>query len=50
VSLNGVSYPAKVLLDESISTGVILIPRSFGIPISAPVTATLTAIKKAQEA
>jgi NADH-quinone oxidoreductase subunit G len=50
VSLNGVSYPAKVLLDESISTGVMLIPRSFGIPIKEPVAVTLTAIEKAQEA
>lgn len=50
VSLNGVSYPAKVLLDESISTGVVLIPRSFGIPITAPVAVKLTALKKAQEA
>jgi NADH-quinone oxidoreductase subunit G len=50
VSLNRVSYPAKVLLDESISTGVMLIPRSFGIPIKEPVAVTLTAIEKAQEA
>ncbi|MFO7584018.1 MAG: molybdopterin-dependent oxidoreductase, partial [Anaerolineales bacterium] len=50
VSLNGVSYPTKVLLDESISTGVILIPRSFGIPIKEPVAVTLTAVEKAQEA
>jgi NADH-quinone oxidoreductase subunit G len=50
VSLNGVLYPAKVLLDESISTGVMLIPRSFGIPIKEPVAVTLTAIEKAQEA
>jgi NADH-quinone oxidoreductase subunit G len=50
VSLNGVSYPAKVLLDESISTGVMLIPRSFAIPITAPVAVTLSAIEKAQEA
>lgn len=50
VSLNGVSYPAKVLLDESISTGVVLIPRSFGIPITDPLAVKLTALTKAQEA
>jgi hypothetical protein len=50
VSLNGVSYRAKVLLDESISTGVVLIPRSFGIPIKEPVAVKLTALEKAQEA
>lgn len=50
VSLNGVSYPAKVLLDESISTAVVLIPRSFGIPIREPAAVRVTASKKAQEA
>jgi NADH-quinone oxidoreductase subunit G len=50
VSLNGVLYPAKVLLDESISTGVVLIPRSFAIPIKEPVAVKLAALVKAQEA
>ena len=50
VSLNGVSYPAKVLADDSISTGVVLIPRSFGIPIKEPAAVILTAITEAQEA
>ncbi len=50
VSLNGTLYAAKVLLDESISTGVVLIPRSFAIPIQEPVAVKLTALEKAQEA
>ncbi len=47
VSLNGVSYPAKVLLDDSISTGVVLIPRSMGIPIPAPAPVKVLSAQKA---
>ncbi|PKN95489.1 MAG: hypothetical protein CVU44_02040 [Chloroflexi bacterium HGW-Chloroflexi-6] len=47
VSLNGVSYPTKVLLDDSISTGVVLIPRSMGIPIPAPAPVTVRMAQKA---
>jgi NADH-quinone oxidoreductase subunit G len=36
VSLNGVDTAVKVHFDESISTGVVLVYRSFGIPISEP--------------
>jgi NADH-quinone oxidoreductase subunit G len=36
VSLNGVKAAAKVRFDGSISTGVVLVYRSFGIPISEP--------------
>jgi anaerobic selenocysteine-containing dehydrogenase len=36
VSLNGVEAAVKVRFDESISTGVVLVYRSFGIPISEP--------------
>ena len=43
VSLNGISAAVKIRFDASISTGVALIPRSFGIPISAPTTVTITA-------
>ncbi|GAB4489281.1 MAG: NADH-quinone oxidoreductase subunit NuoG [Anaerolineales bacterium] len=50
VSLNGVEVAAKVFADESISTGVVLIPRSFGIPIKEPLAVKLTALEKAQEA
>jgi NADH-quinone oxidoreductase subunit G len=43
VSLNGVEARVKVLADESISTGVVLFPRSFGIPISEPTLVKLKA-------
>jgi NADH-quinone oxidoreductase subunit G len=46
VSLDGVEVATRVFADESISTGVVLIPRSFGIPIKEPVAVTLTAIEK----
>lgn len=47
VSLNGVSYPVKVLLDASISTGVVLIQRSMGIPIPAPAPVKVLSAQKA---
>jgi len=50
VSLGGVEVAARVFADQSISTGVVLIPRSFGIPIKEPVAVKLTAINEAQEA
>jgi NADH-quinone oxidoreductase subunit G len=50
VSLNGVEVAARVIADASISTGVVLIPRSFGIPINEPVAVKLSALQKAQEA
>ena len=36
VSLNGVEAAVQVRFDESISIGVVLVYRSFGIPISEP--------------
>jgi NADH-quinone oxidoreductase subunit G len=50
VSLEGVEAQVKVLADESISAGVVLIPRSFNIPIKEPVAVKLSAVAKAQEA
>ena len=50
VSLNGLEVATRVFADQAISTGVVLIPRSFGIPIKEPVAVKLTAIKEAQEA
>ena len=47
VSLNGVTYNAKVLVDASISTGVVLIPRSMGISISDPAPVKVVAAVKA---
>lgn len=47
VSLNGVEAEVKVMVDESISTGVMLLPRSMGIQITEPVAVKLTAAEKA---
>jgi NADH-quinone oxidoreductase subunit G len=45
VSLNGVSMAATVKFDASISTGVVLIYRSFGFSISAPAVVAISASK-----
>jgi NADH-quinone oxidoreductase subunit G len=47
VSLNGVEAAVKVKFDASISTGVVLVYRSFGIPISAPTSVKITVAEKA---
>jgi NADH-quinone oxidoreductase subunit G len=47
VSLNGVEAAVKVRFDESISTGVVLIYRSFGIPISEPTLVKIMVAEKA---
>ena len=47
VSLDGVVYSVKVLLDASISTGVVLIPRSMGISIPNPAPVKVVAAVKA---
>ncbi|MGC1379028.1 MAG: molybdopterin-dependent oxidoreductase [Anaerolineales bacterium] len=47
VSLNNVEAGAEVKLDESLSDGVMLIYRSFGIPIFEPVLASLKTAEKA---
>jgi NADH-quinone oxidoreductase subunit G len=39
VSFNGFKGEATLKIDETISTGVVLVPRSMGLPISAPTTA-----------
>jgi NADH-quinone oxidoreductase subunit G len=36
VSFNGFKGEAKLEIDETISTGVVLVPRSMGLPISGP--------------
>ncbi len=41
VSLNGVEAQVKVYADESVSSGVVLIPRSFGLPICEPMPVQL---------
>jgi NADH-quinone oxidoreductase subunit G len=50
VSLNGVDAAVKIRFDASISTGVVLVARSFKIPISEPTTVTLTVAEKATPA
>ncbi|MEJ5224956.1 MAG: molybdopterin dinucleotide binding domain-containing protein, partial [Anaerolineales bacterium] len=47
VRLNGVEAQAAAVFDESISTGVVLVYRSFGIPIAAPTPVTLAVAEKA---
>ena len=46
LSLDGVSEDVVVKIDETISTGVVLVPRSMGLPISAPTEASLKVAKK----
>ena len=36
VSLNGIDKTAKVVVDETVPAGVVLVPRSFGLPITGP--------------
>jgi NADH-quinone oxidoreductase subunit G len=47
LSLDGVTEEVLVKADESISTGVVLVPRSMGLPISEPTEAGVKASKKA---
>ncbi|MCX6079445.1 MAG: molybdopterin-dependent oxidoreductase [Chloroflexi bacterium] len=45
MKLNGVELEVKIQLDESISTGVVLVHRSFGFPISEPTAVELLAVQ-----
>ncbi|HUH97923.1 MAG TPA: NADH-quinone oxidoreductase subunit NuoG [Anaerolineales bacterium] len=45
--LDGVSEEAPLRIDDSISAGVVLVPRSMGLPIHKPTEASLKSIKKA---
>ncbi len=47
VSLNGVEAEVKVKFDESIAAGILLVYRSFGIPISGPTVASISVAEKA---
>jgi NADH-quinone oxidoreductase subunit G len=49
ISLNGVEAHVKVKFDESISTGVVLVYRSFGIPISEPAVVAFSQVIAASE-
>ncbi len=47
LSLDGASEEVLVKIDDTISTGVALVPRSMGLPISEPAEASLSVAKKA---
>ncbi len=47
LSLDGVSEEVPVRIDDTISAGVVLVPRSMGLPIHKPIEASVKAIKKA---
>ena len=46
MSLNGSSTFVLLRLDEKLPTGVVLVPRSMGVPISGPIAAALRAVEK----
>jgi len=46
-SLDGVSQDVPVRIDDTIPAGVVLVPRSMGLPIHKPARASLKSIKKA---
>jgi NADH-quinone oxidoreductase subunit G len=48
IRFDGVSGEAKLALNESVPTGVVLVPRDMGIAIREPVPAALTALEKVQ--
>jgi anaerobic selenocysteine-containing dehydrogenase len=41
ITLSGMDYSSPVLLDENAPEGVVLVPRSTGLPVNAPVVITL---------
>ena len=47
LSLDGVSEEVQVRIDDTISAGVVLVPRSMGLPIHEPTVASLKSIRKA---
>jgi NADH-quinone oxidoreductase subunit G len=47
VSLNNIEAEVHVKFDESLAEGIVLVYRSFGIPISEPTAVTLTVAEKA---
>ena len=46
-SLDGVSEEVRVKINDTISAGVVLVPRSMGLPIHEPTVASVKSIKKA---
>jgi anaerobic selenocysteine-containing dehydrogenase len=47
LNLDGASEEVVVKVDDSISTGIALVPRSMGLPISGPTEVSLKAVRKA---
>jgi predicted molibdopterin-dependent oxidoreductase YjgC len=47
LSLDGTSEDVTVKIDDTISAGVVLVPRSMGLPINEPTEASLKVGKKA---
>jgi NADH-quinone oxidoreductase subunit G len=47
VGLNGVEVDVKVKFDEAVADGVVLVYRSFGIPISEPTAVSISVAEKA---
>ena len=51
VSLNGADVTAAVVADENVPVGIVLVPRSFGLPINAPAPVSLKmAVRTAEKA
>jgi NADH-quinone oxidoreductase subunit G len=48
ISWNGTQSEVRVRTDESISTGVALVPRSFGLAVREPVAVSVKSMKKAR--
>jgi len=46
LSLDGITEEVVVRVDDTVSTGVALVPRSMGLPISGPAEASLKAVRK----
>jgi hypothetical protein len=47
LNLDGASEEVVVKVDDTISTGIALVPRSMGLPISGPTEVSLKAVRKA---
>jgi anaerobic selenocysteine-containing dehydrogenase len=46
LSWNGTQFEVRVRTDESIATGVALVPRSFGLAVREPVAVSVKSAKK----
>jgi len=48
LAFNGTQAEVRVRTDEAVSTGVALVPRSFGLAVREPVAASVKSTKKAR--